>query len=56
MVRTVTILLGTVGTLLLLAGPVFKQMDPKLATFGALAALVLTASLNAIFTPKDKKK
>ncbi len=55
MVRTVTILLGTAGTLLLLAGPVFNLIDQKLATFGGIAAFVLTASLNAIFKPKDKK-
>jgi hypothetical protein len=55
MVRTVTILLGTAGTLLLLAGLV-DLMDDRLATFGGIAAFVLTATLNAIFKPKEKKK
>jgi hypothetical protein len=55
MVRTVTILLGTAGILLLLAGPAFHVIDSKQGLFGGVSAFVIAAAFNAIFKKKDKK-
>ena len=55
MVRTLTILLGTAGVLLLLAGPAFKLIDHRQGMFGGVAAFIVAFAFNAIFKKKEKK-